>query len=440
MNYYWVNVGVSFKEVLQDGFLWAPVPYINDKGKKISSAGWKHVPSMRKGDIIFCNKDKHIVYVAVVKEDSFSSLRPESRKFDVWKNDGFRVEVDVYELNESLATGMFVKEFYDRFVTRCEPKVFNIKLECCEQYAAFMPNDAGDFLINLIDEHKQSVIDSSQLLIEKDVRSYSFPYQSDGETWQLKSPTLATKKIDKTLNDQKWTCIPQDIVSFFIGAPLKLNEETNIKLNIDNKVYSVIVKRRPDGRHKLTLTKANGKLKLQKLIIQTDTIWFESTPGERNTFYVYTKSKNKSVCVRPKVRRKSKPSTTSRKTSGESRVGQDYFKSEVSEICNERCVITGVKDQVPSILIGSHIKSWADSDDNERMDGENGLLLAPHVDKLFDRHLITFSEEGKIIVSKNLDQSVIAQWGIDLDKPSKITNKQNEYMEFHRQKFAEKQS
>lgn len=440
MNFYWVNVGISFKEVLQEGFLWAPVPYTNKNGKLISPAGWKHVPNMKKGDVVFCNRDKRIVYVAVVKEDSYSSPRPESRKFDVWTKYGNRVEVDAYELNKNLTTDMFVEEFYEKFIDRCEPKIFNVNYDCCEQYAALMPNDAGEFLLNLIDEYKKSVVDSSQLLIEKDVRNYSFPYLSVGDTWQLVNSNLAVKSIDKTLSDQKWTCIPQDIVSFFIGAPLKLDEETTIKLNIDGKVFGVAVKRRPDGRHKLVLTKANGKLQLQKLTVKADTVWFEKDADERKQFYAYTKSNNKSVSVRPKPKRTSKPSLTSRTTSGESRVGQDYFKSEVSEVCNGRCIVTGVKDQVPSILIGSHIKSWADSDDNERMDGENGLLLAPHIDKLFDRHLITFSEDGGIIVSTRLDKSVIAQWKIDLNKSYQITDKQNEYMAFHRHQFEEKQS
>lgn len=442
MNYYWVNVGISFKEVLQHGFLWAPDPYINEEGKKVNSAGWKHVPNMKKGDVVFCNKDKTILYVAVVKEDSFSSPRPESREFDVWKKNGNRVEVDLYELSDKLTTDIFVDEFYQRFIDRCEPKIFNVNLDCCEQYAAFMPNEAGEFLLNLIEEHKQSVVDSSQLLIKKDIRSYLFPYQSVGETWQLLNSDVAVKRVDKTLSDQKWTCIPQDIVSFFIGGHLKLEQETIIKLIIDGREYLVTVKRRPDGRHKIVLTKANNKLKLQQLAVEADTVWFERDTDERKQFYVYTKSKNKSVSVRPKPKRnpKKKPNNTSRKTSGESRVGQDYFKSEVSAVCNERCIVTGVKDQIPSILIGSHIKSWADSDDDERMDGENGLLLAPHVDKLFDRHLITFSESGKILVSNQLNSSVLEQWGIDLNKLNKITEKQNAYMDFHRNKFTEKQN
>jgi len=442
VNYYWVNVGKSFKEVLQDGFLWAPIPYVNENDRKISNAGWKHVPNMKKGDLAFCVKDKTILYVAVVKEDSYPDSRPKSRKFNAWKKHGIRVEVDVFELSDKLITDTFVNEFYEKFNNKCDPKVFNEKLGGCEQYAALMSNDAGEFVLNLIDEHKQTVIDTGHVLIEKDVRNYTFPYQSIGETWALLSSDVAVKRVDKTLRDQRWTCIPQDIVSFFIGAPLKLDEETTIKLIVDGKEYEVIVKRRPDGRHKIVLTKTNVKLQVQKLTVEADTVWFERDTDERNQFYVYTKSKNKSVSVRPKPKRKpkKKPSNTSRKTSGESRVGQDYFKSEVSEVCNERCIVTGVKDQVPSILIGSHIKSWADSDDDERMDGENGLLLAPHVDKLFDRYLITFSDNGKILVSNQLNESVLEQWGIDLKKPNRITKKQNEYMAFHRKKFTEKQS
>ena len=48
---------------------------------------------------------------------------------------------------------------------------------------------------------------------------------------------------------------------------------------------------------------------------------------------------------------------------------------------------------MPELLIASHIKPWRDSNDEERLDACNGLLLAAHVDKAFDRYLLSFREE-----------------------------------------------
>ncbi|MEZ5459241.1 MAG: HNH endonuclease signature motif containing protein [Steroidobacteraceae bacterium] len=53
----------------------------------------------------------------------------------------------------------------------------------------------------------------------------------------------------------------------------------------------------------------------------------------------------------------------------------------------------------PEYLIASHAKPWRDSSNDERLDGENGLLLTPTVDHLFDRGFISFEGNGRVIVS-----------------------------------------
>ena len=67
-----------------------------------------------------------------------------------------------------------------------------------------------------------------------------------------------------------------------------------------------------------------------------------------------------------------------------SRRGQGIFKANVRLIENH-CSITGVNNI--KHLRASHIKPWAASDNDEKLDGFNGLLLSPHVDHLFDRGL-----------------------------------------------------
>jgi putative restriction endonuclease len=62
-----------------------------------------------------------------------------------------------------------------------------------------------------------------------------------------------------------------------------------------------------------------------------------------------------------------------------------------------RCRITGVTN--PIHLRTSHCKPWRDSNNEERLDGENGLLLTPTIDHLFDRGFISFEDSGVLIVS-----------------------------------------
>ena len=49
---------------------------------------------------------------------------------------------------------------------------------------------------------------------------------------------------------------------------------------------------------------------------------------------------------------------------------------------HSKCCLCGVDDD--ALLVASHIKPWAKSDEHEKLDLDNGLLLCPNHDKLFD--------------------------------------------------------
>lgn len=112
------------------------------------------------------------------------------------------------------------------------------------------------------------------------------------------------------------------------------------------------------------------------------------------------------------------------------RRGQGIFKANVR--LNERsCRMTGVND--PRLLIASHIKPWAVSDDREKLDGCNGLLLSPHIDRLFDSGLITFEDTGRVLVSSSLDRGVFTKWAINPDQNvGRFSAQQATYLEYHR--------
>lgn len=82
------------------------------------------------------------------------------------------------------------------------------------------------------------------------------------------------------------------------------------------------------------------------------------------------------------------------------RVGQDLFRSALLDYWRGRCCVTGLA--VPSLLRASHIKPWAKCvSDDERLDVSNGLLLAPHIDALFD----VGADQGDLLVSKELSSA-----------------------------------
>jgi hypothetical protein len=112
------------------------------------------------------------------------------------------------------------------------------------------------------------------------------------------------------------------------------------------------------------------------------------------------------------------------------RRGQGLFKSRV-ELVETGCRVTGLRR--PAHLIASHIKPWRDATDCEKLDGNNGLLLSPHVDHLFDRRFISFTNTGGILVSPTLLPEVLSIWSIDLDaNVGTFSREQSIYLEYHR--------
>lgn len=114
------------------------------------------------------------------------------------------------------------------------------------------------------------------------------------------------------------------------------------------------------------------------------------------------------------------------------RRGQGVFKERVMQI-ERACRITGVTN--PAHLLASHCKPWRDSSNEERLDGENGLLLTPSIDHLFDRGFIGFEDSGELIISRVAHLPSLLRMGIETQKTVNVggfTEGQRRYLEFHR--------
>jgi len=112
------------------------------------------------------------------------------------------------------------------------------------------------------------------------------------------------------------------------------------------------------------------------------------------------------------------------------RIGQGLFRSRLEQI-EHACRVTGVSNK--ALLIASHIKPWSESDNAERLDGNNGLLLSPHIDKLFDRGWITFTDAGDLLCAEPSIELALQQWGITLPLNVGLFDpKQAAYLAYHR--------
>ncbi len=104
------------------------------------------------------------------------------------------------------------------------------------------------------------------------------------------------------------------------------------------------------------------------------------------------------------------PNKTERSGLVTTRVGQGAYRKSILHRWEYKCAVTEYSDI--KILIASHIKPWRDAIDKERLDVDNGILLSPDFDALFDKHLISFENSGKIILSSQLEASDYKTLGI----------------------------
>lgn len=115
------------------------------------------------------------------------------------------------------------------------------------------------------------------------------------------------------------------------------------------------------------------------------------------------------------------------------RRGQSLFRFRVFQI-ERACRLTGIVN--PDLLIASHIKPWRlCATTHERLDGANGLLLTPHVDRLFDRGLLSFSDAGEVLTSPGLAADDLARLGLGeacARNVGAFSAEQRTYLAYHR--------
>jgi predicted restriction endonuclease len=137
--------------------------------------------------------------------------------------------------------------------------------------------------------------------------------------------------------------------------------------------------------------------------------------------------------VQEKIRADVTLSSTEKRQQINARRGQGVFRENVMHF-ESSCRLTGISS--PQFLIASHIKPWRScADGNERLDGNNGLLLSPNVDLLFDRGFISFREDGRVIVSSRVDSSDIFRLGLEHainQSQTAFRTAQLPYLDYHR--------
>lgn len=126
------------------------------------------------------------------------------------------------------------------------------------------------------------------------------------------------------------------------------------------------------------------------------------------------------------------PNETERKGLITSRVGQGAYRKSILFRWDFKCAVTRYFKK--EILIASHIVPWKGSTNEERLDVDNGILLSPTYDALFDQQLISFEKNGKIILSDSLLKTNYETIGVTgKESIKKLSSGNQYYLDRHRQ-------
>ena len=78
---------------------------------------------------------------------------------------------------------------------------------------------------------------------------------------------------------------------------------------------------------------------------------------------------------------------------------QNFFRNAVLSSYEYHCALSGL--EVPALLNASHIIPWSECEER-RADPTNGICLNALYDRAFDRKLITFDDDYRLVLSEQL--------------------------------------
>jgi len=175
-----------------------------------------------------------------------------------------------------------------------------------------------------------------------------------------------------------------------------------------------------NGNQKFYLTRISDAL--GELLLEL--VRFRPSAGFNDDLYEHIDNEQESIIHQASI------SETEKNQLIKARRGQGIFRYRVLTI-EDHCRMTAVPDG--SLLIASHIKPWRDSTNSERLDGNNGLLLSPHADQLFDAGRISFGSDGQVLTRDDETRSVMQMWALDYTRNvGTFTEGQKKHLHYHR--------
>lgn len=323
-------------------------------------------------------------------------------------------------------------------------------------YRNFLNKKWHKMNINLIDEIKEYLdgfdnlyeVSIDDLNINNSVSRYQI--SAYAENWDIQSGILKDKTDDENI---------YLIINFDDEYQYKIDEESVLVQNrrLDNNELKIFIKTKSKTKDPFNSIKINqevaGVYGQKNIIIFekihtnefrylgkffTSDILFDEINNQKLYYYILSRGASnfeeifsKAINLQEKIFNEYIDSKTEVMRWVKQRIGQSYFK-QLLLTSKKECEITGIENK--KLLIASHIKPWSTSTPKERLDKDNGLLLSPTFDKLFDRGLISFDDSGKILLSKNMNKKYknIIFSPIENDFFIEMNSRKKSYMEYHR--------
>lgn len=127
--------------------------------------------------------------------------------------------------------------------------------------------------------------------------------------------------------------------------------------------------------------------------------------------------------------------STTRLALKNARIGQGGFRKRMLRVWSYKCAVTGLG--LTQALIASHALAWKDSENHERLDEYNGLLLSGTLDRLFDVGLIAFTDSGRLLIAKDVGSSELRAVGLTQESRLRfVPDRCVPYLRGHRIRFG----
>ena len=261
-------------------------------------------------------------------------------------------------------------------------------------------------------------------MLKTDLISYLYAIKNE---YLKPSQNYAQKKIFPQLWAERLSIVNSlDDVIFF-----NVYDQTQIKgprgyVNSEDKAYMILRELSLPLVSYIYIEKVGSEknpLYYWKLFVDFEAIW-----EKQNGPLVFNYGKNKE-----KIRLKDEKNVSDNKTLSKTRNGQDKYRKLLLEQC-PYCPFTMISDE--RLLIASHIKPWAASNDREKIDPYNGYTLSPLYDKLFDKGFITFTADRHVILSEFISSYTWSRIGLKNNtfiKTLQMDDKRIKYLKFHHQ-------